>query len=416
MECKLTHAGMKNWAQRAASFLQSVQSSGGAASVPGGDVTLYGTCYAWMGLYYLGNEKPVQIDAIARLIQASQVQDGGLFEGPELRGFVPSHGAKHDRQHLLLHLTCSAALPVIQQLGISVAPIRYSHDFCVPGLLAAWQAKVDWRNAWLEGNNILFVGQLLVYLRDVEKHPGAADALKRWFDWLNEAADPKTGLWGTNGYCSPMEAVYGGYHQLLVYFYENHPLPNLQGLVDTVLALQHKDGGFNPLGNGGACEDVDSVDILVNCYKRLDYRRDEIRYALRKCLRHILATQNPDGGFPYNRGQAQSHMGIQGTEAEPNVSCTFPTWFRIHTLALIAEILPNDSCLREMTFRFNSALSMGWHASPPGWRATDDNLKLAEYVLGIRENIFNLKDFLSGKIRDARRFAGGILRKLGLRR
>ena len=134
-----------------------------------------------------------------------------------------------------------------------------------------------------------------------------------------------------------------------------------------MLALQHWDGGFNPRGNAGACEDVDSVDILVHCYKRLDYRRVEIGAALRSCVDHILRTQNVDGGFPYNRDQPQSHMGIPGTQAEPNVSCTFPTWFRIHTLALCAEIIPDHPALERLEFRFNKVLSMGWHVSPTGW-------------------------------------------------
>lgn len=112
---------------------------------------------------------------------------------------------------------------------------------------------------------------------DVERVTSAGLALDCWFEWLDSTVDKENGLWGTNGYCSAGEAVCGGYHQLLLYFYENHPLPNIRALVDTVLSLQHWDGGFNPLGNAGACEDVDCVDILVNCYKRLDYRRPAIR-------------------------------------------------------------------------------------------------------------------------------------------
>lgn len=167
-------------------------------------------------------------------------------------------------------------------------------------------------------------------------------------------------------------AIFGGCYQLLVYFHEEHPLPNSRGLIDTVLSLQHMDGGFNPNGNAGACEDVDSVDILVNCYKRFDYRRADIRRALRRCLRHILTTQNTDGGFPYNSDQPQTHMGIPGTAAGPNVSCTFPTWFRIHTLALIREVLPSEPAFEGINFRFNRALSMGWHRSPSGWTAIRD--------------------------------------------
>jgi hypothetical protein len=218
---------------------------------------------------------------------------------------------------------------------------------------------------------------LLVYLRDVEKHPSAQGALKLWFRWLEDHIDPKTSLWGTDGQCSAMQAVYGGYHQLLVYYHENYQIINPAGLVDTVLSLQHFDGGFNPNGNGGACEDVDCVDILVNLYKRHDYRRGDIRFALRRCLRHILELQNHDGGFPYNRDCPQSHMGIPGTDAAPNQSTAFATWFRIHTLALMAEILTDESEL-QFDFGFTNNLSMGWHKSPEGWKLEIPDSQRAE--------------------------------------
>jgi hypothetical protein len=363
-------------------------------------------------MHYLGEDVHVT-SKIRQLVTAAQEATSGLFVGPELVDFVACPGTMHDRDHLLLHLTC-AVLPFCQQFSIKpLHPIHSAHRFCDLGILERWLGERDMRHAWFEGNNILFAGQLLVYLRDVERHPGAADALKLWFSWLDAHADPKTGLWGTDGFCSPMEAVYGGYHQLLVYYHENHPLPNAHGLVDTVLALQHDDGGFHPGGNGGACEDVDSVDILVNCYKRVDYRRAEIRHSLRRCLRHILATQNVDGGFPYNRNRPQSHMGIPGTEAGQNVSCTFPTWFRIHTLALIAEVLPTETALTGIPFRFSKALSMGWHENPAQWKPVNDSMTIEERMLDLRHGIQRLK---RGPLHAGRRLGGKVFRMTGLKR
>jgi hypothetical protein len=360
---------ISSWHSAVKDFLQSVclEHDGTARSTPGGPVTLYGTCYAIFALRYLNIDHPIS-ESVRQFVIHAQDAESGLLIGPELRGFQAGPGVLHDREHLLLHLTC-AALPFCQEYSIVLPyPIRAAHRFCDLNYLKHWTASRNWKNAWFEGNNILFVGQLLVYLRDKEKYSGAAEALQFWFDWLDRSVDPKTGLWGTNGFCSPLDAVCGGYHQLLVYYHEDHPMANIRGLVDTVLSLQHADGGFNPSGNGGACEDVDSVDILVNCYKRLDYRRAEIRNALRRCLKHILLTQNSDGGFPYNRNCSQSHMGIPGTQAGANVSCTFPTWFRIHTLALIAEIIPDHPELEGNVFRFNSALSMGWHSRMLDWK------------------------------------------------
>jgi len=404
------------WTLGVERFLRSVTSltDGTSASVPGGPTTLYGTIYAWQTWNFLGLQ--LQLPAETKdFVRSCQDPATGYFIGPELKVFRKRHGALHDSEHLYMHST-STALPFCREHEIPIRPLVATHRFCGLPFLKCWTAARNWKNAWFEGNNILFVGQFLTHLRDMEAHPGTSAALDHWFEWLDREMDPATGLWGTNGFCPPKEAVYGGYHQLLVYYHENRLISRAPELVDTVLQLQHRDGGFNPDGNAGACEDVDSVDILVNCYKRVDYRRTEIRIALRQCLRHILLTQNPDGGFPYSRDQKQSHMNIPGTEAAPNVSCTFPTWFRIHTLALISEILPNEPALRSVHFRFNKTLSMGWHRSPQGWSAVSDAISTGERLTRIRVALNQKRGAVRDILQSARRAGGKTLRKVGLRK
>lgn len=349
-------------------FVDSMRESGSlqSRSVPGKPITLYGTCYGLLIDHYL--ERPrLPDESTANWVLSFQDPASGYFVGPELDGYRPSTTALHDRDHLLWHLTC-AVLPVCSQFGWQLAhPLRDARKFCDLEVLSRWCRERDWKHAWFEGNNILFVGQMLLYMRDVEQIPEADQALSHWFSWLDRCVDWKTGLWGTDGACSDQEAVYGGYHQLLLYHHQNRSVTNPRGLVDTVLSLQNADGGFNPDGNAGACEDVDSVDLLVHCYKRVDYRRAEIRVALSRCLKHILKTQNDDGGFPYNRDTAQSHMGVPGTDADENQSCMFPTWFRVHTLALIKEILPDHPAIAATCFRFNDGFGMGWHGNPSRW-------------------------------------------------
>lgn len=396
-----------HWAVRVARFWDHTAdpNSGTWPSVPGGKSTLYGTCYALLGKLYLGDRRPPS-QTTREFLRELQDTDSGLMIGPELSDFEAPPGVMHDREHLLFHSTC-AAIPVLQQFQIPLKyPIFAAHRFCDVDYLQSWLNQRDWKNAWFEGNNILFVGQLLVYLRDFEQAAGAGAALDVWFQWLDQQVDPTTGLWGTNGYCATDAAVYGGYHQLLVYYHENRDLTSPERLVDTVLDLQHSDGGFNPHGNAGACEDVDSVDILVNVYKRRDYRRADIRHALRRCVRHILATQNEDGGFPYKRDCPQSHMGIPGTDAGPNVSTTFPTWFRVHTLALCAEVDPEHASLRYVPFRFNDFLSAGWHLSPPTWRP---RVSLTQHM---RERWLSISDGARNAHRTNRALAGRIKRKL----
>ncbi len=363
------------WQQGAHRFVLSLGVEGGASrSVPGGPATLYGTGYGLLARHYLGEDVSLS-EATREFIQNGQEADTGWFAGPELRGFQPPPGARHDREHLLMHLTC-AILPVCRQFAVPLRqPLTAAARFCDLDFLRAWLDARDFRCAWLEGNNLLFVGQLLVHLRDAGGDPRAAAALAVWFDWLERHLDPRTSLWGTDGACGPAEAVYGGYHQLLIYHYERRPVRNPHGLIDVVLALQHADGGFLPQGNAGACEDVDAVDILVNLYKQTDHRRREVRMALRKCADHVWAQQNPDGGFPYTRNRPQHHMGVPGTVAPPNVSAMFPTWFRIHTLALMAEVLTDDPRLAAVPFRFSETPSMGWHRA---WDKAAHALSAAE--------------------------------------
>lgn len=334
--------------------------TGGSASVPGGPATLYGTCYALLTRYYL-DPTTAPDERETRFILDCQDEQTGLFIGPELAGHHPGPDEKFDREHLLLHLAC-ATLPVLRQWNIAPRHrLGFAERFCDLDELARWLEARDMTRAWLEGNNLLFVGQLLVDLRDHEKHPAAAAALAAWFDWLDRTVDPATGLWGSDGKCSHFAAMAGGYHQLLVYYHEGHPINAPRKLVDTVLDLQHADGGFAPGGGGGACEDVDAIDILVNLYKRQDYRRADIRAALRHALGHLRRMQNPDGGFVYKRDQPHTHMGIPHTDVPPNTSAMFPTWFRVHTLALIAEVLTDEPALAGRPFQFNRACSMGWH-------------------------------------------------------
>lgn len=335
-------------------------SSGAYSSIANGPGTLYATCYALMTKYYLADTLNNEDNSLG-FVLGTQDKSTGYFVGPEINEWEPSRNSIHDREHVLMHLFCSAVLPVLGLFKTKAChDLKFAFKYLDKKYLLKWLRSRDWSKAWLEGNNLLFVGQFLIYLRDIEKLTSAQPALDLYFEWLDQEQDPTTGLWGTNGYCSNAFALYGGYHQLLVYYYENRPVRYPEQLIDVALSLQHRDGGFNPNGGGGACEDTDAIDILVNMYKRVDYKRPQIRSALRRALRHILQRQMPDGGFVYRLNQPFVHMGVEKTASGPNQSNMFSTWFRIHTLALISEIL-TDELISQINWKFNDTCSMGWH-------------------------------------------------------
>ena len=337
------------------------ESPGEYRSHPRGEVTLYASCFAVMLLHYLGRldhvSPPVKLEWAAYLNSWQDFEDG-CFVGPEVREPDSLTSPNHDWEHVTTHLTVHV-LPALHLLGSAPSgTLEFAHKFMSLGYLNEWLDARNWENAWLEGNNLLFVGQLLIYLRDVEMRGEAVEALERFFSWLDARVDPTTGLWGTDGYCSDFIAMCGAYHQLLVYNHERRPVRFTNRIVDTVLDLQWPGGGFSP--EGGACEDADAVDILVDIYKESDYKRAEIRRALRKTLSDILSKQAPDGGFVYRWNQPFTHMGISATASPAGVSNIFATWFRIHTLALISEVLTDDP-IAEVSWGFNTSCSMGWH-------------------------------------------------------
>jgi glycosyltransferase involved in cell wall biosynthesis len=328
----------------------------------GGEITLYSSCFAAMILHYSGmlsSFSETQKEQWVAYLNHWQDPVTGLYLGPEI---VPEELTSpiHDYTHVTMHLAAHV-LPALNLLGgKSGHPLSFAHRFLDVNELSRWLETIDWRNAWLEGNNLLFVLQFLIHLRDEEGRTEANHSLGVFFDWLDAEVDPATGLWGTNGFCTPYHAMYGGYHQLLAYYYERRPVLFPDRLIDTVLSLQHQDGGFHPNGGGGACEDVDAVDILVNMYKRANYRHEDIRNALKRLLPSIAEAQMADGGFVYRKNESFTHLGIVKTRTPANVSNMFATWFRVHTLALIGEVLPEEP-LVQYKWNFNNSCSMGWH-------------------------------------------------------
>jgi hypothetical protein len=85
----------------------------------------------------------------------------------------------------------------------------------------------------------------------------------------------------------------------------------------------------------------------------------------------------------------------------------FATWFRVHTLALMAEILTDEPEL-QFPFRFTNNLSMGWHQT---WSkaqhpiATQDREKEREFERRWRQR----RTFFLVK-RQSRAFAKAIFR------
>lgn len=329
---------------------------------PGGQVSLYASCYAAMGLHYISaleGLSKTEVAAWVDYINSWQDEVTGYFIGPEIvtqELIRPDLNAEYVKLHLLIHV-----LPALDALGGKpVFSMNFMQPFLKPGYLLDWLEKRDLSNPWYEGNLLLAIGQLLVYLLERENKPEAEPALAIYFDWLDQHQDPRTGLWVAGEEIDPYLGLYGSAHQLLAYHYCGRKVRHAERIIDTVLGLQQDDGSFSQTPGGGACEDVDAVNTLVDLVKRTGYRTSDIQEALNRCLAHIFQQQADEMGFVYRWGQSYLQSGVLRTYTPANRAEIFSTWYRLNTLALLSEVISHPE-LENIQWKFNSALSMGWH-------------------------------------------------------
>ncbi|WP_150913227.1 hypothetical protein [Marinobacter halotolerans] len=334
-----------------------------------GQVTLYSSVFAVMTLHYTGALRRFsdhEKSEWAAYINGFQDPETGIYRAPEIfEGQIKGGG--HNQEHLALHLAAHI-LPALDLLGSRPQyELTFAEKFLDIETLKGWLSARDWSEAWLEGNNLLFVGQLLVHLRENGSQQ-AEQALEVFMEWLDDQVDPETGLWGTNGFCDKYAAIYGGYHQLLLYYYLGRPLIAPDNLIDTALSIQHVDGGYSRWNGGGTCQDVDAVDILVNLYKLTGHRRRDIRRSLRRNYASVMRRKTIEGGFCDRLGHEFNHMGMEMTRTPPDRANMFSTWFGVHTVQLMAEIFKQDQSDCEgfdRLINFNRSCSMGWHRKKP---------------------------------------------------
>jgi hypothetical protein len=106
--------------------------------------------------------------------------------------------------------------------------------------------------------------------------------------------------------------------------------------VQIVLATQNRLGGFGVKLNSSACEDIDSIDILIRLSPLVPDRKVEIDAAMRKALHWVLCNQVGDGGFVFRLGEPLVYGHLE-TSSNKNQGAMFPPWFRTLSLAYLAR-------------------------------------------------------------------------------
>jgi hypothetical protein len=324
------------------------------------DATLYASCYAVLARHLLSDLIPAEERAAWAGYLHRHQDDDGLYRDPQIfdQGWYAGDplwcGRPHLTCHVLMALACLGA--------VAEKPLRWLDPWRTPDTLIRWLEERDWgaRVAWT-GNEIMNVGTLLQYARDVHHDAHAGTAVALLLEWLStHHVNPQTGVWGDVDIADPhwrSQAVQAAYHWWPLFFYDGVPPPHIERAIDIVLATQNPRGGFgwgvhNPADpfTSSACEDIDSIDPLCRLSQLTDYRRAEIHAALATAAEWVLTNQMPDGGFVFLR-DAPFEYGHPALRGEAGQGAMFPTWFRLLSLALIGRTLAGH-LLRGIPWQF----------------------------------------------------------------
>lgn len=363
---------------------------------------LLSTCFAVLALDTVSCLDTVtDADMVAEYILSFQESDG-LF-----RDHALSFSTARFDAHYIDHQMTDFSLMALQALGADER-MPFGFEFLDPyknhAALKGWFESLNWNNVWLISNNIMFILNFLIYEYEHGRHENSIyiDAI---FDMLDQRQDPLTGFWAQGKRRNLLFEMAGAFHFYIHYFYWRRPLKYIDKIIDATLALVHSDGLFHPQGGGGACEDLDAIDILVKLSTVSEYRAEDIRQTLLKSHTALSANQNDDGGFSWarrdsfsfshlvshifswqeglnmvtrvdfkkrmianqlykflNKKGAWKYSGCDQLSVAMDASDMWSAWFRPLSIALIEWRYPTTFGMAH-PWQFRSSAGLGWHFS-----------------------------------------------------
>ncbi|MCP3428497.1 hypothetical protein [Opacimonas viscosa] len=343
--------------------------------------SFYGTCFAVLTAELMDFELQ-KSEHIKQALLTRLDNESGCFNNEEFDDEDFPNSRQHNQQYLYLQ-TAYFGRSALYALGCeNLPPVNFAYELCKKGIVYEWLNELDWNNPWLVSNLDMFLG---IFLLEWQVHkpecPFITNGLDDYFRWHDEQQSTSDGFWGSN--TDPLERMAGGYHIFVIYDAINRKIPYLKQAAEVTKKLAWDDKLFVYGGGGGACEDMDAIDILVRAYL-IDTNKSEIhKQELKNIAERIGFAINKDGGYGwrvrpsakwiYSLIQNNDYKGLKGgiktllfklkSRSQYNSihlysSCkfypfklgesdTWSTWFRASALAMIAKAVPemfDDQC------------------------------------------------------------------------
>lgn len=303
---------------------------------------IYASTYACMVYDICGNIDSYSTEAKLQWVQyfnKFQSEEDGLWYDQSIInedfGTIDWWGARHLAVHIISAYSALGARPK--------HPLKYLNDYYKHGYITKWLDETNWHTAFSHNNDIdnkiMNIGSMLLYERDILNNNQATKPVEELFDYLEKRINPQTGMWGYYKSMNTIDnsrMVQFAYHLYILFFHDNRPIKYIEKAIDFTLMTQNELGGYSPRCNSSACEDIDSIYLLIRFSKLSNYRRNEIERSLKKAFFWILSNQNEDGGFVFRRNEGLFY-GHENMSSKENESALFPTWFRALAISYILE-------------------------------------------------------------------------------
>ena len=304
--------------------------------------TLYSSAYACMTLSLLDAVESLSAEtrhSWAEYFDSFQRDSDGLFYDPVVAGrlFDQSDwwGARHLALHMISAYTVMGRRPKY--------PFTFLDPYCDLAYLESWLDGYNWLQRVPDSsdfdNKLMNIGGLLQYRRDFWGDQNAGDAVTFIQQYLYDKINPESSMWGS---CDALDLsqhsrmVQFAYHLFQIYFYDEMFDFDADKVSGNALSTQNTWGGFGVKPNSSACEDIDSIDILIRLASRSLRLAPDIRDALEKGFAWVVSNQTHDGGLVFRRHEKLRYGHVQLSE-DGKSGGMLPTWFRTLTVVYLAR-------------------------------------------------------------------------------
>ncbi|HOX07537.1 MAG TPA: hypothetical protein PK280_14140 [Planctomycetota bacterium] len=256
---------------------------------------------------------------IADALNDCQDPKSGLFRDP-LIAEADRVGTVHSWEHIWQHHTgaCAEALELLGAAPRHPLP-RQAFEPLRPGESAAQVLALGWQNPWLVGEHFY---RMVGAYRLAHPELGASqvdDVLEAAFAALErDVIGRESGLPDARGCKDPRVAAAGLFKVLFAYLACGRSFPAAARAVDSVLALQDREGGF---GMDNMCIHWDCAWVLRTLNRQLagSHRPADLRAAGERLAGFLLgAHRKPDGAFSFLRGHClPEHNSVRVSEPMP---------------------------------------------------------------------------------------------------